>query len=61
MKKRIISAIIAMIIVIPLIYFGGYIFTIGVCLLAALAYKEIIDLKKSHNEYPIVMVFLGFF
>ena len=28
MNKRIISAIIAMIIVIPLIYFGEYIFTI---------------------------------
>ncbi len=61
MKTRIISAIVAAVIVIPLIVLGGYFFTIGVCIIAALAYKEIIDLRESHNEYPMLMAFFGFF
>ena len=60
MKKRIISAIIAAIIAIPLVYLGGYFFSAFACLLAALAYKEIIDLKESHKEIPIIIIFLGF-
>ena len=46
MKKRIISAVVALLIVIPLIIMGGIYFEIGLCLIAALAYKEIIDLPK---------------
>ena len=61
MKKRIISAIVAILILAPLIYIGGILFTIGVCVIAALAYKEIIDLRKSHKEYPLLIIFLGFF
>ena len=61
MKKRIISAIVALIIVVPLIILGNYFFAFGVCVLAILAYKELIDLKKSHNEYPKLMVILGLF
>lgn len=60
MKTRIISAIVAAIIVIPLILLGSYFFSVGVCIIAALAYKEIIDLKESHGEYPMLMIFLGF-
>ena len=61
MKKRIISAIVAFIIVVPLIILGNYFFTFGVCVIAMLAYKELIDLKKSHNEYPKLMIVLGLF
>ena len=61
MKTRIISAIVAIIIAIPLIILGKYVFAIGVCLIAALAYKEILDLKESHNQLPLIMAFLGFF
>lgn len=60
MKTRIISAIVAAIIVIPLIILGGYFFIIGVCILATLAFKEIIDLRKSHDELPNLVIFLGF-
>ena len=59
MKKRIISAIVALIIVVPLIILGNYFFAFGVCVIAMLAYKELIDLKKSHNEYPKLMITLG--
>ena len=61
MKKRIISAIVAILILAPLIYIGGILFTIGVCVIAALAYKEIIDLRKSQKEFPLLIIFLGFF
>lgn len=60
MKKRIISAIVAAVIAIPLIYLGGFFFAAFACVLAVLAYKEIIDLKESHKEIPIIMIFLGF-
>lgn len=59
MKKRIVSAVIALIIIIPLILIGGIWFQLGVCILGALAFKEIIDLKKSHQEYPTFMIFIG--
>ena len=61
MKKRIISAIVALIIVVPLIILGGYFFALGVSVVAMLAYKELIDLKKSHGEYPKLIIFLGLF
>ena len=60
MKVRVISAIVAAAISIPLIILGGYFFAIGVCIIAALAYKEILDLRKSHGEYPMFVIFLGF-
>lgn len=59
MKTRIISAVVALLILVPLILLGGIYFKIGVCILALLAYKEIIDLKKSHNLYPKVIIAIG--
>ena len=59
MKIRIISAIVALIIVVPLIALGGIYYTLGICVIAALGYKEIIDLPASHGKIPNMMVFLG--
>ena len=59
MKTRIISAIVALIIVVPLIALGGIYYTLGICVIAALGYKEIIDLPASHGKIPNMMVFLG--
>lgn len=59
MKVRIISAIVALAIVIPLIILGGYPFAIGVGVISVIAYKEILDLKKSHKEIPNVVKVLG--
>ena len=59
MKKRIISAIIALVITVPLIILGGIPFQIALMLIAAIAYKEIIDLKQSHKEIPFIMIILG--
>lgn len=59
MKKRIISAIIALIIVIPLILLGGIYFKLLICLVGLIALKEIIDLKKAHNKLPNEMILIG--
>ena len=60
MKTRIISAIVALAIVIPLFLLGGIPFSIGAGLIAALAYKEIIELKTSHKPYSMLIILLGF-
>lgn len=59
MKKRIISAVVALSIVIPLILLGGIYFELLICLVGALAFKEIIDLKKSHGNIPNMVVLIG--
>ena len=59
MKKRIISAIVALIIVVPLVLIGGIYFKLLICLVGALALKEIIDLNKSHNKIPDLMILIS--
>ena len=54
MKIRIISAIVAIIIAIPFVYFGGNLFKLGIGLIALWSFKEIIDLKKTHKKIPYV-------
>lgn len=60
MKKRIISAIVALIIVVPLIILGGKPYIIGVGILSVLGLKELIDLKKSHKPYPDIMIVIAY-
>lgn len=61
MKKKVITAIIALIIVIPLLIIGRLPMYIGIAILAMLAYKEIITLKISHHKVPDLMKVLGAF
>lgn len=59
MKIRIISAIVAIIIAIPFVYFGGYLFKLGIGLIAIWVFKEIMDLKKTHKKIPYIPMILG--
>ena len=59
MKIRVISAAVALIIFIPLIWLGGYPFKIACGILSILAYNEILNLKKSHKDIPNVIKGLG--
>ncbi len=60
LKKRIISAGIMLLIVIPLIILGGIPFALAVGLIGILAYKELIDLRKEKkNDYPNLIKLLG--
>lgn len=59
MKTRIISAVVALAIIVPLLIIGGKAFIFAAGVLAVLAYKEIIDLKESHKKIPVVMQIIG--
>ena len=60
MKTRVISAIIAIAIVVPLFLLGGIPWAIGVAIVAALAYSEVVNLKGSHHPIPNEIKVLGF-
>lgn len=53
MKKRIISAIIALIIVIPIIILGGTWFYFGAGVIGLLAYYEVITVKETEKKLPV--------
>lgn len=58
MKTRIISAVVALIILIPLIIIGGNIFYIGASLLALIGLYELLRIKNKIKEIPsIIKVF----
>ena len=59
MKKRIISAIVALAIVVPLVILGGRYFSFGMGILAILAYKELLDLKENAHEIPNAIKAIG--
>ncbi|HOP65956.1 MAG TPA: phosphatidate cytidylyltransferase [Bacilli bacterium] len=59
MKKRVISAIVAYAIVIPLIILGGIYFAIGVTVIALLAYKELAALRHEGKKIPKFIKYLG--
>ena len=52
MKKRVISAIVALIIFIPLVILGGIYFKIAVCILSVLGMKEFLGLPHK-NKRPL--------
>ena len=52
MKQRAISALIMIIICVPLLITGGLFFNIGVFILAMLALKEFLDIKESKKKVP---------
>ena len=60
MKKRVFSAIIMLMIIIPIIIIGGIPYSLAVGLIGCAAYKELIDVRRDkHNEYPNIMKYLG--
>lgn len=50
MKQRVISAIIALVIIVPLIIFGGYPYYIGVGILSIIAYHEILSAREKEKK-----------
>lgn len=54
MKNRVLSAVIMALIIIPVLYFGGIVFEIGVGIISLIAFTEIISVKKDAN-IPTVM------
>ena len=61
MKQRVISAAVALAILIPLLVIGGVPMYFGVGVIALLAYREIVMLKESHQKLPDLMKVVGAF
>ena len=60
LKKRVVSAIIMLLIVIPLLIIGGIPYSLGVGLIGCVAFKELIDLRKSKtNDFPNLIKLFG--
>ncbi len=55
LKIRIISAIVALIIVIPILILGGYWFYIGAGLIAIIGFYEILMLRDNKKKIPSIM------
>ena len=60
MKTRVISAIVALIILVPLIIVGGTAYNIGVYVIALLGLKEFLDIKSSKKPLPIFIQFMAY-
>lgn len=60
MKNRILSAVVILIIILPIIIVGGIPYSLAVGLLGCVAYKELIDIRKDKsNDYPTLMKCVG--
>ncbi|MBR3229539.1 MAG: phosphatidate cytidylyltransferase [Bacilli bacterium] len=60
MKKRIISAIVLLAIIIPLVVSGGMLFNIGVYIVSVLALKEFLDIKAVRKKLPIFIQLIAY-
>jgi len=60
MKTRVISAIIAFLIVIPFFLIGGIVFELGVVVISLLALKELLDIFETKKELPFFMKLLSY-
>lgn len=58
MKNRIVSGIIMAAILILVLYFGGIFYAIGIGLIATVAFKELLDVKKD-CKIPSIMKIVG--
>lgn len=59
MRVKVAAAIVLLMIVIPIIILGGIYYTVGVGILAVLAYKEFIDLEKGKDKTPDIVSVVG--
>ena len=60
MKTRIISALVALLIFVPIIMTGGTIYNIAIFIIAILGLKEFLDIKSSKKEIPETIQFVSY-
>lgn len=60
MKIRVISAIVALSIFIPLLIMGGIYFDIGILVLSLLGLKEFLDIKSTKKDLPSFIKFISY-
>ena len=54
MKQRVISAIVALMIVIPMIIAGGKIFCVGASILGLIGFIELLNAKDKKKKMPFL-------
>ena len=60
MKKRIISAIIMILIFVPLLFIGGIPFSILMTLLSVGAMHELITIREKKKEFPLLTKIISY-
>ena len=60
MKKRVLSAIIMMVVFIPLLLIGGKAFLVLMSLLACLGLYELLNTASSKNNFPLFMKIISY-
>ncbi len=60
MKQRIISAVVMLLIVIPIFIIGGNVFKLAIFLISMLGMKEYLDIKETQKEIPILVKLLAY-
>ncbi len=60
MKTRVISAVIALLIFIPIIFHGGMVFNIVAYLIGLIALKEFMDAKGTKKEIPFIIKIVAY-
>ena len=60
MKTRIISAIVAALIVVPIFYFGGFAYRIGVGIIGVIGYTEFLMAKEKEKYLPALVKIIGY-
>ncbi|MFV0249955.1 MAG: phosphatidate cytidylyltransferase [Bacilli bacterium] len=60
MKTRIISAIIALAICLPILFLGGTIYKLGIYILSIISLHEFLELKQTKKEMPSFINFISY-
>ena len=60
MKKRVISAVVMLIILIPICIMGGVTFSLGALVIGLLALKEMLDIRETKKPFPFFMKLLSY-
>lgn len=60
MKKRVISAIVALLICVPMLLVGGLLFDIGVIIIGLLGLREFLNAREVKKELPMFINFISY-
>ncbi len=60
MKTRVLSAIVLIIVIVPLLILGGLPFRLFVTLISILGFKELFDIRKKERKLPIIVQVLSY-
>lgn len=60
MKKRTISAIVMLLIYVPIFIIGGNIYNIGISIIAMFALKEFLDIKETKKRLPLFVKVISY-